>query len=572
MAQGNTHGRDVLWEKLTRNLQAELRSHSEEAPVRDPVVDGLTRVFAAELADIYADQERVRESLLDELMLGLDIEPRRARPAQAALQVAVKGRDSFFLEAGQRLTADTPGRQEFRTDFDINASQARVAAALAYQNNVLAALSPTQVDCDPFPGLSISGLRLGMESELFLAIENTPAEGFTALSIQIETAQAEVQAALARGIWRLAMGYGDFPAFGILRSFAGPRGVRQLCWGRESGRGEQRHGGRVDEATLRPVLPDGPLSGSIFIMPSAEGQSGVCRLPRVLQDALQKQPGVRAQLAAFGEDPRLWIRVSLGSLSCDLAPAIRHVRLHVVTASNVEELSRPHQFSTQGTSFPVEGAGAGRRLLVAPKSIIGSQGSVYCSAFAPSQTAGDGRYFIRRGRIDLEPARRRDGSVDDNLTVSLWVTEGSAANGVKPGQLRKPISHDDGTEILLQSLISTRGGQDGEPYATAATRFASAVLTRGRLVTLTDLRVASKAFDDRVLQVEAAAGLRRGMYGLQRVHRVEVTFDQGRFPAGAEERTQLVADLEEHLQRGVAFDVVVQVVPRWTDTEPAGGA
>lgn len=563
--------REKVLARLRTTLGQELRKSPETGTLDDPLLEALMRVLAAEVAALQTDQTAVRDGLLDELMMGLGVPPRSPVPAQAVITGKVSSRQGYHIPAGFSLRADTILRQEFRTDSDLWISAGRIAAAFAYYNRLLAPLAPEiydsdrenreVIDFDPVP------LRWGPGPELLLIIDDLPKADPSGLSVQIQTADPALQLGLRSSVWRIAEKSGEFLTDGILRVEPGRRGAAMLRWG--ALRRFRTSPGEIDS---RPHCSPGPYSYGIFQFPVEPCDDDFeCTCPRTLRQALAKSR-TRAALVSdqFLGQPKLWIRISFGSYEGDLVAAVQRIRLHVASVSNLTLIDRSHTFAIHGRSFPVDEEG-GARYAVAVNSLIGGEGGQYVDAYRISGDLGDGRYFLRRHRLDIEPATFDDGAREEpNVSVSLWTTAGPDGNGVPTGKIHAEIKEDDGSTVTLDSCVVSRGGSGGESASEASRRFAAAIVARGRAVTHGDIQAAARAFDDRITEVTVLPGLERTPLGLQRVYYVSTGL-KDRFVSGDPEWSQLLRELEQHLQSLAALDVIVRVQPVLPSAEPADG-
>src|SRR5947209_12336810 len=109
------------------------------------------------------------------------------------------------------------------------------------------------------------------------------------------------------------------------------------------------------------------------------------------------------------------------------------------------------------------------------------------------------------------------------------------------------------------------GGTDGESYGDAHARFSHVLLSRSRIVTADDLKVALKAFDRRIKGVEMSARLRRTDAGLQKIQVVTAQLAKAEFTDPEEEKRILEEDLHAFLRQRTGFDTELQVECRWAD-------
>src|SRR3974377_564534 len=102
--------------KLRDDFRRRLRDYGISAETTDPVLAVLFRTLAQQLENLYSETGRIRLALLDELIAGLGVEQRMARPAQTVVRfLAPTG--SQVVEAGTELIgeAQTGERPPFTT-------------------------------------------------------------------------------------------------------------------------------------------------------------------------------------------------------------------------------------------------------------------------------------------------------------------------------------------------------------------------------------------------------------------------------------------------------------------------
>lgn len=310
------------------------------------------------------------------------------------------------------------------------------------------------------------------------------------------------------------------------------------------------------------ILPDGFHAGRVFIFPNVSPtRRSLCKVPKGLGAALDRI--FTAGAARLFEADRAWLRISMPQSITGLHNVLSAVELHAVTASNVECFNQTIDYAKHGRSIPVSHEAGVTRYLVAPLSVVGSQGSAYLPEFEPSTDPGVGRYSIRNGRIELQPARRSDGAEDTGANLRLWVTAGSAGNHVGLGQVKTLLKPGSFNGLAVNNPAAASGGTVGESFLESQLRFAEALLSRDRIVTRADLATAVRAFDRRILGVDISPGLNRDPCGLQRVERVEIRLNRDDFIDPVEEGRLLQQELTERLQRRVAFDTEIQVDVVW---------
>jgi hypothetical protein len=403
--------------------------------------------------------------------------------------------------------------------------------------------------------------NLGATPAIFLAVEELQSEHLTGHSFFffLNREARALHRALLSETWCLASSSGEFTADGILRPHRANAGVRALDWLRAD----------VSPSPARPLeeggtatLPDGFYAGRVFIFPNVSpSRRFICKLPKGLGAALGKI--FTAGAAPLFEVDRAWLRISMPQDATDLHTGLTAVGLHTVTASNVECFNQTVDYAKHGRSIPVSHEAGAPRHLVAPLSVMGSQGSAYLPEFEPSIDPDAGRYGIRNGRIELRPARRSDGAEDTSANLRLWLTAGTAGNHVGLGQVKTLLKPGNFNGLTVSNPMASTGGTDGETFQESQVRFAEALLARDRIVTRADLMTAVRAFDRRILRAETSPALSRDPSGLRRVERVNIWLNRSDFVDPMEEGRVLQEELAERLQRRVAFGTEVRVDVVW---------
>ncbi|MFZ0964836.1 MAG: baseplate J/gp47 family protein [Terriglobia bacterium] len=549
--------------KLRDDFRRRLKDFGVSVETTDPVLAVLFRTFASQIEAQYHEIDRLRLGLLDELITGLGIERRRARPAQTVVRFTVKG-GTEVIAAGTELVGEAEGGEKltFTTDASITVSRASITLAATYQDGWLRLVEGMEMPealQAARPSFEPVRVSLGASPAIFFAVEGLePAHvsGHSLFLLMSPEARG-IQDALLNETWCLAQPTGEFSVDGILRPHRANAGVRALEWLRPVA----PQSSTVDNAEAATV-PDGFYSGRVFVFPDVPpSRRFVCKVPKGLGQGLGKLFSVGA--SSLFDAERAWIRISMPQEIPDLHTGLTSIMLHAVTASNVECFNQSIDFGRHGKSIPVSLEGGTPRHLVAPLSVVGSQGSAYLPEFEPSTDPGLGRYALRNGRIELRPARRADGVEDTGANLRLWVTAGSAGNRVGPGQVKTLLRPGSFSGLSLSNPTAAAGGTEGETLQETQMRFAEALLSRDRIVTRADLVAASRAIDRRILKVDVSSGLDRDQHGLRRVERVKVVLNRNDFLDPAEEGRQLQQELTERLGRRVLFDTELRVDLVW---------
>jgi hypothetical protein len=551
--------------KLREDFRRRLKDFGISAETTDPVLAVLFRTFAGRLESLYAETEQIRLALLDELIAGLGIERRAARPAQTVVRFLLES-GSELIDGGTELVGEAQSgeRLTFTTDAPVAVSAARIALGATYQEGILQLMPgvemPEQMQAAR-PSLEPVKVNLGPNPAVFLAIENLPPlhlsrHGFF---FELSPDAESLRRALLSEAWCVAGPDGSLGAKGILRPRRGNAGVRFLEWlidHETAAAAPEKSTGEV------PQLMDGFYAGRIFLLPEIPPERRfLCRMPKGMEAALAKIFG-RAGAPAL-EQPRAWIRIGMPRRAPNLHTGIGSIWLHAVSASNVECFNETVRFDEQGGSIPVSREAGAAKYLVAPLSIFGEAKSVYLPEFEPSPDADAGRYSIHNGRIRLRPAKGQDNKPDAYANLRLWLSSGSLGNTVGPGKVQAFLKRPGSPGLRISNPTSAAGGTDGESFQDAQARFACALLSRDRIVTRADLAAAARSFDRRIRSADVSMGLERTPRGIRRVQRVRCLVDRNDFLDPEEEARVLGQELQLYLQERFLYDIELSLKLEW---------
>jgi hypothetical protein len=555
--------------KLRDDFRRRLRDFGISAETTDPVLAVLFRTFAQQLESLYAETGRIRLALLDELIAGLGIERRMARPAQTIVRF-LTATGPRVVEAGTELVGEASSgeRLTFTTDAPISVSGAHIAFGLTYQDGALQLMPGIEIPerfQNARPSLEPVKANLGPHPAVYLAIESLPPSHLSLHSFSFELGPdaARIQSALESETWCLVGPEGELSSAGILRPKSGNAGLRSLDWLIPPGvTGSAVAPAAALEGQDVPVLPPGFYGARVFTLPLVPANRRfACRIPRGMEPALSRIFG-RESAAVFAE-PRAWLRISLTQEIPSLETGISGIAMHAITASNVECFNQSVYFDKQGTSIPISREAGAERYLVAPLSVFGEGGSIYLPEMQPSSRQGVGRYSLRSGRLELRPARRADNTPEQYCNVRVWITAGALGNRVGPGQVESFLKKDALSAVRATNPTSAAGGADSEEFEQAQDRFAAALLSRDRIVTQQDVCAAARAFDGRIRGAYASPGLERTKTGIQRLQRVTVHLDRDAFTDTAVEGPILEDGLARFLRTRLLFDTELRVQLEW---------
>ncbi len=553
--------------KLRDDFRRRLRDFGVSAETTDPVLAVLFRTFAQQLETLYAETGRIRLALLDELIAGLGLDRRMARPAQTIVRF-LNASGSQLVEAGTELIgeATTGERLTFTTDAAVAGSAARIAVAATYQDGALQLMPgiemPEALQARR-PALDPVKVNLGPNPALYLAIENLPPThlGQHSFFFELGPDAYRIQQALELETWCIFGNDGDLASPGILRPKNGSAGTKFLHF-LVSDAAPAAGDPAIPVEQETPNLPNGFYASRVFLMPVIPpARRYQCKIPRGMEPALSKIFG-RDSTQLFAQ-PRAWVRISFPKSSPSLHASVSSVAMHAMTASNVECFNQTIYFDQQGTSIPISREAGTASYLVAPLSIFGETHTQYLPEFQPSSEKGVGRFATRNGRIELQPARRADGSAEAYANLRVWVTSGALGNGVGPGQVEAFAKRGTFPGVRITNPTSAAGGANTEGYEEAQSRFAEALLSRGRVVTHADLETMARSFDRRIVKADVTSRLKRSELGLQRFQQVTCWLDRDGFVDPDLEMRVLKDDLDRFLRSRFLYDTELSLELEW---------
>jgi hypothetical protein len=553
--------------EIDRGLRDDFRRRLKDFGITvdapDPVLAVLFRTFARQIEGVYADTGRMRQALLDELMAGLQLQPRLARPAQTVVRFLSRANPAKMLRAGTELNAkaSTGERLTFGLDATIQVSSARIALALAYQDQQLQLLPGVEMteSLQTYrPSIDPVKVNLGTQPALLLAVENLPSTLLSrhGLFFELGPGSLLLHEALRTEPWWIFSEDGTLCGEGLMRPKRANSGVYELRWQSEVDR-------EVKSEGEMPEIPDGFYSGRQFVFPEMdEDRKLLTHAPRFVEGALTKICG--REMSAFLGTPRVWIKIPLPPRIPVLRNAIDGVLLHAMTACNVFCRNQTVVFNRDGTSIPVGRNSAGiREMLVAPLSVSSHANEPYEAGLRPRKNPSAGWYELHNDRLTLHPGSDADGQAHTAANVRLWVTNGDLGNRVGPGDITGFAHSATLDDIHVHHITAAAGGANGEDYSNAQRRFAESLLSRGRIVTRADLRAAALSFDRRIASVEARSLVERRADGLRRVERLWVTLDEQGFTLPELELPVLQQGLENHLRPKLVQGILLDVRFEW---------
>ena len=549
--------------KLRDDFRRRVKDFGVSTETTDPLLAVLFRTVAQQIDQVYSDTGRLRQSLLHELMSGLEVQQYLATPAQAAVRLINDLEEARVLRAGTELNAvaSSGERLVFSLDATCEISQARLAFALSYQDGAARLLSGVQMS-DAVqamrPSLEPVPVGLGPQPALFLAVENLPPSLLNrhGLFFELGPGTYPVQHALCHEPWWIFDEDGGLAGEGLLRPRRSNGGVYQL----EFQMGDNALTGSLD--TPLPSIPDGFYAGRQFVFPAMRaGQPFLCRVPHLLEPALTRI--LQKDAGQMLREPRLWIKIPMPPGIPALHHAINGILLHTMTASNVFARNQTVNFERDGISVPVTRTGGTAEHLVAPLTVMSTENDLYNIGSRPGADASAGRYELHNGRLTLHPGRDSKGDLHTAANVRLWLTNGELGNRVGPGDISTFSNAAALTGIRLAPVTAASGGSNGEEVASEERRFADALLTRGRIVTRQDLETAALAIDRRILEANTRSGMERREEGIRRVEWLHLTLDPDGFTSPEIELPALKSQLETSLSARLVQGLQLVVEFAW---------
>ena len=546
--------------KLRDDFRRRVKDFGISTETTDPLLAVLFRTVAQQIDQVYSDTDRLRQSLLHELMTGLDMQQYLARPAQAAIRLVSQREEPCVLRAGTELNAiaSSGERLVFSLDATVEISQARIAFALGYQDQTLRLLSGVEMS-ESFqtlrPSMEPVPIALGPHPAIFLAIEN-PSDSLLnrhGIFFDLGSGSYPIEHALCHEPWWIFGAEGELSGEGLMRPVRTNGGVYQLQFQMESGRREKP----LNDSPL-PSIPDGFYSGRQYVFPAMYAQQEfLCRCPRLLEPAISRL--MNRGIAPLLAEPRIWIKIPMPPGTPALHHAIHGIVLNTITASNIFARNQTVHFRRDGMSIPVIRQGETPEHLVAPLTVMSTENEPYDSGNRPSAKASAGRYDLRSNRLTFYPGSHADGIPHTGANVRLWLTNGELGNRVGPGDITGFANSAALNGVRVAPFTAASGAADAETAATAERRFADALLTRGRIVTRVDLETAALAIDRRILHASLHSSMERRDEGLRRVEHLQLTLDSHAFTRSEIElpalRSQVKSSLSSRLVHGLELEV-----------------
>ena len=549
--------------KLRDDFRRRVKDFGVSTETTDPLLAVLFRTVAQQIDQVYCDTAQLRQSLLHELMNGLQVQQYLAKPAQAAIRLINDLNEPRVLRAGTELNAiaSTGERISFGIDATFEVSQARIAIALSYQNQSLRVLPGVEMS-DAIqmmrPSFDAVPIGLGPQPALYIAVENLPSDLLSrhGLFFELDPGTYPIQHALCREPWWIFDAAGNLSGEGLLRPHRINCGVYQL----DFQLGENQATTMLDNSL--PSIPDGFYTGRQYLFPTMQaGMPLLCSAPRLLESVLGRI--LNRDVAQMLEEPRLWIKIPMPPNVPALHHAINGILLHTMTASNVFARNQTIHYEQDGVSIPVVKEGGTPEHLVAPLTVMSTNNDPYEASTRPGADPSVGRFELANNRLTLYPGVDNDGVPHAGANVRLWLTNGALGNRVGPGDILGFANAAALNGLRLAPFTAASGGSDGEHLASEERRFADALLTRGRIVTKQDLETAALAMDRRILDASSTSGVLRKNGGIHRIERLQLTLDSHGFSKPEIELPALKSQVESSLGARIVQGLELEVEFLW---------
>ncbi len=545
-------------QRTATDVARELREHftralyevtgAQAAP--DPVLGAVFHSLAVQIDRVYQEADQVFfAAALDDLIRGLGMPARLARPAQTVVQFSqLQGRESISPEI-ELIGYKASGEQIlFSPDATVDIAPIELVFAGVYEGGRLSTLPGARlpwVNQPILPGNSTPLSLAGAAPTVFLAFETDPGH-LSRIGVFAETSgpPGTMAATLARSPWQLLDGGGRVTERGVLRSTLTRGGMRRLKFFAD------------------PTATDFEASGVAGAVPLVGGVYGsaLWLFPEIGTDRRWRSmippaiAGAVPRLLPPGQEKSLdrllvWLQISLPAGTRGVANQIARFAVNCVTASNIEVWNEQIDFDRMGSVVSHRPIGATNRHVMGVLSVTGESGSPYLEVSDLEAPAGTGRYRYRgNARFEFAPAKHASGRFDTYAMLRLLYCDGDEGNGIAVGELKQIRSELMKNPIArVASLTPTKGGAAPPDYLDARDRFAELLRTRERVVTSADVDIAVRASEPRVVSVGVESASEITEAGLGLVTRVGVGVVPEDFADPDAEFERLKTELERYL-------------------------
>lgn len=538
---------------IARQLREEFSRSLREATGADASPDVALRVLfhavASQVDWIYTEADQVFfEAALDDLIRGLGMPPRLARPSQAVVQFSqLQGRD--VISPDIELIGFQPNGAQFVfvPDATIDIAPVELAFAAVAEGGRLTTLPGAKIPGGPalLAGAS-TPIDIGRAAPMiFLAFE-CDASHLSRLGLFLETTTptSALTTTIARSPWQLLDEKGGVTERGVLRSTPARGGMRRLAWVADGGRSGTESG----EMIRHVPLVGGAYGGNVWLLPEiAPDRRWRCRIPPSVAAAVPRLLPEEHNRSL--DRPLAWLQIPLPAGTRDVGGQVARFAVNCVTASNIEVFNDQVDFSRMGTVVMHRPHGASERHLMGVLSVTGESGSTYSEVSDLEAAPGSGRFRYRGdGRFELAPSRQASGRFDGYAMLRLLYCDGDRANGIAAGEIKRIRSElPRNPTARVASVTPSRGGSAPPTYANARIRFAELLRTRERVVTAGDIEIAARTVEDRISAVRVDSASEIGTSGLGLVTRVTAVVSPEEFADPDAELASLRAELEAYL-------------------------
>jgi hypothetical protein len=534
----------------------------------DPVLGAVFHALAHQVDTIYREADHVFfAAALDDLIRGLGLPARLARPAQAVVQFSqVQKREPVTPDV--ELIGYRPNGEQivFAPDDTIEIAPTELVFAGVYEGGRLQTIPGARlpwVNQPVLPGNAVA-LDLTNPAPMLLLAFETDESHLSRLGVFIEVSGrgAEVATALARSPWQILSEAGVVTEPGILRSTRTRGGMWRLKFFREPP-------GTVEpeSALARAIQLAGGVYGSrLWVFPEIpRDRRTKSRIPPAVAGAVPKLLPQGQERAL--DRPLAWVQIPLPAGLRGVANTVTRIAVNCVTASNIEIWNEQIDFDRMGSVVTHRPMGSDRRHVMGVLSVVGENGDPYVATGDLEARAGTGRYRYRgRGQFEFAPAKQESGRFETYAMLRVLYCDGDEGNGIAPGEV-KQIRTDlpNNPTARVTSLTPSKGGAAPPSYSDARDRFAEMLRTRDRLVTAADIDIAVRAFEpnlDRArIDVESLSEITDSGLGL--VTRVTAHAARDKFADPEAELERLGIELEQYLSERamIGHRIEVTIVP-----------
>jgi hypothetical protein len=537
-------------EQFTRELFATTGTQAQP----DPVLATMFNALAAQVDRVYQEADQVFfDSALDDLIRGLGMPARLARPAQAVVQFLQIVERELVTPETELIGFQNSGEQVvFTPDASFEVSATELVFAAVYENGKLTTVSGgrTASGTPVLPGNSVP-LTLPNAAPMLVVAFRPDAGHLSRLGLFIDVTApgSAVDRALARSPWQMLDGAGTVVEEGVLRPTLARGGIHQLKFFRPTEDSEE-----AESAPARALpLSGGSYGSRIWLFPEIPASRRfTSAIPPALSDAVPR-------LMPDGQDqaldrPLAWVQVPMPAGTRGLTNAISRIVTHCVTASNIDIWNESISFDRMGSVVTHRPMGSIKRHVMGVLGVTGEAGTTYLDAADLEAPPTTGRYRYRgNARFEFSPARHASGRFDTYAMLRLLYCDADGANGIEAGgvrQIRSDLLRNPVARVA--SLTPSKGGAPPPPYLDARNRFAELLRTRERIVTAADIDVAARAYEPllREIQVESASEITEAGLGL--VTQVTAYASPDDFADPDTEFERLRTELQRYLeQRGM---------------------